>query len=116
MVRKEGAKNQIYFIDFERVEIKNRLLPDQKMELLAKLNRVGREVSIKDRLRFLSGYLEVETDCNLIVSGMIHVWSKLFGKYVKRFWLNINSLPSRRTPIIGKPGCSIQLFIIKRIG
>ena len=60
MIRKEGEKHRIYFIDFERVETKQKLSRVQKLELLAKLNRVGRQVSITDRLRFLRGYLDAD--------------------------------------------------------
>ncbi len=59
MVRKEQDERwQLYFIDFERVEIKEGLNRDEKLGLLAKLNRVGREGGMTDRLRFLRGYLE----------------------------------------------------------
>ena len=58
MVRREGAAYRIYFIDFERVVLKKKLAAAEKIELLAKLNRVGREVCRTDRLRFLAGYLE----------------------------------------------------------
>ena len=60
MIQKEGDTHQIFFIDFERVSIKKEILPAQKLELLAKLNRVGREVGLTDRFRFLKGYLEAD--------------------------------------------------------
>jgi len=56
-----GGGTKVYFIDFERVEIKNRLSEHEKTKLLTKLNRVGREVTIKDRLRFLRSYLKEDT-------------------------------------------------------
>jgi hypothetical protein len=62
MLKKEAGIPKIYFIDFERVAIKNKLSWNQKLELIAKLNRVGREVSFKERLMFLKGYLEIDTD------------------------------------------------------
>jgi tRNA A-37 threonylcarbamoyl transferase component Bud32 len=56
-----GGGTEIYFIDFERVEIKDRLSEQEKKKLLTKLNRVGCEVTIKDRLRFLRSYLKEDT-------------------------------------------------------
>ena len=58
MIKKEGNESKIYFIDFERAEIKERLSETEKIELLTKLNRVGREVTMTDRFRFLRAYLE----------------------------------------------------------
>lgn len=60
MLRKENERHHLYFIDFERVKIKRKLSKEQKFELLAKLNRVGREVALTDRFRFLKGYLEAD--------------------------------------------------------
>lgn len=51
----EGIK--LYLTDFEKITIKKRLSVNQKRRCLAKLNRVGREVSTADRLRFLKAYL-----------------------------------------------------------
>jgi tRNA A-37 threonylcarbamoyl transferase component Bud32 len=59
-----GVGTEIYFIDFERVEIKDRLSEQEKTKLLAKLNRAGCEVTIKDRLRFLRSYLKEDTGAN----------------------------------------------------
>ncbi len=52
----DGVK--IYFIDFERAAMKQRLDDSEKTKLLAKLNRVGREITVKERLQFLSSYLK----------------------------------------------------------
>ena len=60
MIRKEAEKCRLYFIDFERVEIKKEVSEAQKIELLAKLNRVGCQVRQTERLRFLRGYLEAD--------------------------------------------------------
>ena len=49
-----GAK--IYLSDFEKITIKRSLSFSQKVRCLAKLNRVGREISATDRLRFLKSY------------------------------------------------------------
>jgi len=48
---------KLYLSDFEKISIKRTLSFDQKIRCLAKLNRVGREISIPDRLRFLKSYL-----------------------------------------------------------
>jgi tRNA A-37 threonylcarbamoyl transferase component Bud32 len=61
ILQQGGGGTKIYFIDFERVEIKKRLSEHEKTKLLTKLNRVGREVTIKDRLRFLRSYLKEDT-------------------------------------------------------
>ena len=58
LIRAEEGSHTIYFIDFERAAIKKQITALDQTELLAKLNRAGHEVSIKDRLRFLRGYLE----------------------------------------------------------
>jgi hypothetical protein len=60
MIKKEFIGHRIYLIDFERTELLDSLSETHKLELLAKLNRVGCEISIKDRLRFLSAYRETE--------------------------------------------------------
>jgi len=61
ILKRGGVGTEIYFIDFERVEIKGRLSEQEKTKLLTKLNRVGCEVTIKDRLRFLRSYLKEDT-------------------------------------------------------
>jgi len=58
LLTKETAGDiKLYLTDFERVSIKHTLSFDQKVRCLAKLNRVGREISASDRLRFLKSYL-----------------------------------------------------------
>jgi len=52
---REGLK--LYLTDFEKITIKPALSFDQRVKCLAKLNRVGREVSLADRLRFLKSYM-----------------------------------------------------------
>jgi tRNA A-37 threonylcarbamoyl transferase component Bud32 len=61
ILRQSGGGSEIYFIDFERVAIKDRLSEQEKTRLLTKLNRVGCEVTIRDRLRFLRSYLKEGT-------------------------------------------------------
>jgi tRNA A-37 threonylcarbamoyl transferase component Bud32 len=58
LIRKEDCGPRIYFIDCERAATTAHIAEKRKTELLAKLNRAGHEVSVKDRLRFLRGYLE----------------------------------------------------------
>lgn len=58
--RTQDAAPVLYFIDFERVRIKSGISRAHKTDMLARLGRVGAEVSLKDRLRFLRGYLSVE--------------------------------------------------------
>jgi hypothetical protein len=60
MLIRERAGYRIYLIDFERTELLDGLTETEKLELLAKLNRVGCELRITDRLRFLRAYLEIE--------------------------------------------------------
>ncbi|MCP4713713.1 MAG: hypothetical protein GY868_01245 [Deltaproteobacteria bacterium] len=57
MLRSEGGRQRLYFIDFERVTTGKPVVMQQRCNLLAKLNRIGREVSLTDRLRFLRSYL-----------------------------------------------------------
>jgi len=47
---------KLYLTDFEKITIKHALSFNQKIRCLAKLNRVGREISATDRLRFLKSY------------------------------------------------------------
>jgi tRNA A-37 threonylcarbamoyl transferase component Bud32 len=60
LIRKETCGHRIYFIDFERAAISERITDRVKTELLAKLNRAGHEVRVGDRLRFLRGYLALD--------------------------------------------------------
>jgi tRNA A-37 threonylcarbamoyl transferase component Bud32 len=46
----------IYLSDFEKITLKDTLSFDQKVTCLAKLNRIGREISLADRWRFLQSY------------------------------------------------------------
>jgi tRNA A-37 threonylcarbamoyl transferase component Bud32 len=57
IVGKINRKPRIYFIDFERVSLKDRLSEPETIFLLSKLNRVGREITTLERLIFLKGYL-----------------------------------------------------------
>ena len=47
----------IYLSDFEKITLKKSLSSRQEITCLAKLNRVGREISLSDRLRFLKSYV-----------------------------------------------------------
>jgi tRNA A-37 threonylcarbamoyl transferase component Bud32 len=47
-----------YLMDFERVRVAKRISLDRRLWMLAKMNRVGREVSAPLRIRFLKGYVE----------------------------------------------------------
>ncbi len=53
--KREGIK--LYLTDFEKITIKKTLSFNQKLRCLAKLNRVGREISTANRLRFLKSYM-----------------------------------------------------------
>ncbi len=57
---KEGI--QLFFIDFERVCTGGRVPLEDRLLLMAKLNRVGRQVCGTDRLRFLRGYRSVDPE------------------------------------------------------
>ena len=48
---------RVYLIDYERTKICKRISEEQKFWILAKLNRVGSDFSICDKLRFLRSYL-----------------------------------------------------------
>ncbi len=51
---------KLYLSDFEKITIRRFLTFDQEITCLAKLNRVGREVSLADRMRFLKSYAGAE--------------------------------------------------------
>ena len=63
---KERVK--LYLTDFEKITIKPALSFDQKVKCLAKLNRVGKEISTTDRLRFLKSYMGSDVSCQQISS------------------------------------------------
>ena len=58
LIHTTDSGHELLFIDFERVSITHPLGIDQRLRLLAKLNRVGREVSDVERLRFIASFLE----------------------------------------------------------
>lgn len=60
LVRREQGAYQCYFIDFEKVLINRTASREQKLDILSRLNRVGREVSVRDRMIFLRGYLAAD--------------------------------------------------------
>lgn len=60
LIRREKDGFGLYFIDFERVRLKSSVTREQKIDVMARLGRVGAEISLKDRLRFLRGYLAQE--------------------------------------------------------
>ncbi len=60
LIRREADGFGLYFIDFERVRLKGAVTREQKINVLARLGRVGAEIALKDRLRFLRGYLAQE--------------------------------------------------------
>ena len=62
LIRREGGGFGLYFIDFERVRLQSRISRELKVNVLARLGRAGAEISLKDRLRFLRGYLAQEPD------------------------------------------------------
>jgi hypothetical protein len=62
MIRNEAGSNRIYFIDFERVKTDTEISEALAVRLLAKLNRIGRIVSLADRLRFLKGFMRGKTE------------------------------------------------------
>jgi len=84
MIRKEAEKCRLYFIDFERVEIKKEISEAQKTELLAKLNRVGCQVRLTERLRFLKGYLEAEPGNAISVKDLAARLQKKTVRILKR--------------------------------
>ncbi len=47
---------KLYLSDFEKITLRPSLRFDQEVSCLARLNRVGREVSLADRMRFLKSY------------------------------------------------------------
>lgn len=59
---------KLYLTDFEKITIKRTLSFNQKARSLAKLNRVGREISSTDRLRFLKSYSAGERNKQEVLS------------------------------------------------
>lgn len=58
--RDDRGEAKLYLSDFEKITLRRSLTFDQEITCLAKLNRVGREVSLADRMRFLKSYAGVE--------------------------------------------------------
>jgi len=52
----EENAQKIYLIDYERIRITRSISEAEQQWVLSKLNRVGSEISVADRLRFLQGY------------------------------------------------------------
>ena len=59
---------KIYLSDFEKITLKKSLSSRQQITCLAKLNRVGREISLSDRLRFLKSYVGQRASAHHLVS------------------------------------------------
>lgn len=57
MMRKEQGINRLFLIDLEKVRVDTEIPKEKALWLLGKLNRLGRVVSLTDRIRFLKGYL-----------------------------------------------------------
>ncbi len=70
--RREGGL-QLWLIDFERVRMRD-VPRSEKLELLARLNRVGREVSLAARMRFLRSFCEADDDFS---GGHRHLFREL---------------------------------------
>jgi hypothetical protein len=58
--RDARGEARLYLSDFEKITLRRSLTFDQEITCLAKLNRVGREVSLADRMRFLKSYAGAE--------------------------------------------------------
>ncbi|MDX1778877.1 MAG: lipopolysaccharide kinase InaA family protein, partial [Thermodesulfobacteriota bacterium] len=58
----------ILMSDFEKITLKNSLSSRQQITCLAKLNRVGREISLADRMRFLKAYVGDRASAHHLVS------------------------------------------------
>lgn len=58
--RDAHGEAKLYLSDFEKITLRRSLTFDQEITCLAKLNRVGREVSLADRMRFLKSYAGAE--------------------------------------------------------
>jgi tRNA A-37 threonylcarbamoyl transferase component Bud32 len=58
LLQADRTGRRLFFVDFEKVRMRPVLDQPTKIWLLAKLNRVGRQVSRTDRLRFLRAYAE----------------------------------------------------------
>jgi hypothetical protein len=58
--RDARGEARLYLSDFEKITLRRSLSFDQEITCLAKLNRVGREVSLADRMRFLKSYAGAE--------------------------------------------------------
>jgi tRNA A-37 threonylcarbamoyl transferase component Bud32 len=68
LIRDTTGGVKLYLTDFEKITIKRTLSFNQKVRCLAKLNRVGREISAMDRLRFLKSYLAGDDNIQQVLS------------------------------------------------
>lgn len=64
MAVKSGSGFMPVFIDFEKVQVGKQIPSEEKHGLLAKLNRVGKEISLTDRFRFLRGYRQTDPEAS----------------------------------------------------
>jgi len=58
LIRHGAGGYELYFIDCERVDIAREPSRSEKYDILARLNRVGAEVSLGDRFAFIKGFIE----------------------------------------------------------
>jgi tRNA A-37 threonylcarbamoyl transferase component Bud32 len=68
LIRENQDTLTILLSDFEKITLKNSLSSKQQITGLAKLNRVGREISLADRLRFLKAYAGDRASAHHLVS------------------------------------------------
>ncbi|MCX8043922.1 MAG: hypothetical protein N3B18_07350 [Desulfobacterota bacterium] len=52
---------RLYFIDFEKVNIRTVPSHRHRIDILSRLNRVGKEVSVRERLLFVRGYCDQDS-------------------------------------------------------
>ena len=68
LTKESQGKIAIYLSDFEKITLKDTLSFNQKVTCLAKLNRIGREISLADRWRFLQSYAGDQTGHDQVAS------------------------------------------------
>jgi len=57
----QTGESQLFMSDFEKVKFLNVIPEHMRLKGLAKLNRIGRKVSLAERIRFLKAYLHPES-------------------------------------------------------
>ena len=80
LVQKSGNyKYRIYLIDYERTKIGGNVTSKKELWILAKLNRIGSDFSIVDKLRFLRAYLNEGKETSKRLNNLLNAGNLIWN-------------------------------------